>query len=136
MALLEHSLLDDSPRYSIVLLDLAMPQQDGLDLARTIRSRPEWAGLRLLMLTSVTAVDRARYAWVFAQSAVATDATAGWLVALAACTLFVAYLGAVARLEQARRERREKVRYLPAIEAPTQRVEPPAAARDSVARPG
>ena len=68
--------------------------------------------------------------------AVATDATAGWLVALAACTLFVAYLGAVARLEQARRERREKVRYLPAIEAPTQRVEPPAAARDSVARPG
>ena len=52
MALLEHSLLDDSPRYSIVLLDLAMPQQDGLDLARTIRSRPEWAGLRLLMLRS------------------------------------------------------------------------------------
>jgi hypothetical protein len=68
--------------------------------------------------------------------AAATDATAGWLVALAACTLLVAYLGAVARLEQARRERRDKVRYLPPIEAPTHRVEPPAAARDSVARPG
>ncbi|GAA4119911.1 hypothetical protein GCM10022215_22930 [Nocardioides fonticola] len=58
MTLLEHSLLDADHRYAVVLLDLAMPQQDGLDLARAIRSRPEWADLRLLMLTSVTGVDR------------------------------------------------------------------------------
>lgn len=68
--------------------------------------------------------------------AIATDVTPAWLVALGACTLFVVYLGAVARLEQAQRERRDKVRYLPPIEAPTRRVEPPAASRPSVARPG
>lgn len=66
----------------------------------------------------------------------ATDATAAWLTALVVCSAFVAYLGAVARLEQAQRDRREKVRYLPAVEPPTRRVEPPAAARHGIAQPG
>ncbi len=48
-----------STAYDIVLLDLAMPEQDGLDLARQVRSNPALAGLPLLMLTSVTTLDPA-----------------------------------------------------------------------------
>jgi PAS domain S-box-containing protein len=43
-----------SATYDVVLLDLAMPQQDGLELARRVRSDPAHGDLRLLMLTSVT----------------------------------------------------------------------------------
>ena len=46
----------------MVLLDLAMPEQDGLDLARQIRADGALADVRLLMLTSVTALDPARSA--------------------------------------------------------------------------
>ena len=38
--------------YDALLLDLSMPDRDGLDLARTLRAEPEWASLRLLLLTS------------------------------------------------------------------------------------
>ena len=54
LALLER----DDVAYDVVLLDLAMPQRDGLDLARTIRARPDSARLPLLMLTSVAGVGR------------------------------------------------------------------------------
>ncbi len=43
--------------YDVVLLDLSMPGQDGIDLAREVRADPAFAGLQLLMLTSVTALD-------------------------------------------------------------------------------
>ncbi len=65
-----------------------------------------------------------------------TDATAAWLLALIVCGPSLAYLAAVVRLEQAQRERIEKVRQLPVIEPPTRRVEPPVEARASIAQPG
>ncbi|CAB4722069.1 MAG: response regulator [Actinobacteria bacterium] len=43
--------------YECVLLDMAMPGHDGLDLARWIRSDPAYDDVRLLMLTSVTTLD-------------------------------------------------------------------------------
>ena len=65
-----------------------------------------------------------------------TDATVSWLLALVVCGPSLAYLAAVVRLEQAQRERIEKVRQLPVIEPPTRRVEPPIEARPSIAQPG
>lgn len=68
--------------------------------------------------------------------ALVTDATASWLLALVVCGPSLMYLAAVVRLEQAQRERVEKVRHLPVIEPPTRRVEPPVDARPSIAQPG
>ena len=65
-----------------------------------------------------------------------TDSTLIWLVALGVVTLFALFVVAVVNLEQAKRERTEKVRYLPVIEAPTRRVEPPEEARRTFAQPG
>jgi len=50
-------MLEEGPAYDVVLLDLAMPGQDGLDLARQVRAAREPSDLRLLMLTSVTTLD-------------------------------------------------------------------------------
>lgn len=65
-----------------------------------------------------------------------TGSTLIWLVALAVVTLFSLFVVAVVNLEQTKRERTEKVRYLPVIEAPTRRVEPPEEARRTFAQPG
>lgn len=65
-----------------------------------------------------------------------TDSTAMWIIALGITTLFALFVVAVLNLEQAKRERSEKVRYLPVIEAPTRRVEPPEEARRTFAQPG
>ena len=51
------SLLRAGASYDVVLLDLATPEQDGLDLARQIRAEDTLGGLRLLMLTSVATLD-------------------------------------------------------------------------------
>jgi signal transduction histidine kinase/DNA-binding response OmpR family regulator len=40
-------------RYNLVILDLMMPEMDGLELADRIRALPSGAGIRLLLLTSV-----------------------------------------------------------------------------------
>ncbi len=40
--------------FEAALLDMSMPERDGLDLARALRRNPAYAGMRLLMLTSAT----------------------------------------------------------------------------------
>ncbi|PXW93421.1 signal transduction histidine kinase [Sphaerotilus hippei] len=40
--------------FDLALIDMKMPGMNGIDLARVIRSDPQLAGLRLLMLTSLT----------------------------------------------------------------------------------
>ncbi|WP_168929606.1 response regulator [Nocardioides sp. GY 10127] len=52
-ALVERAHAEGRP-YAAVLLDMAMPGRDGLTLARSLRQDPANAGVRLLMLTSVT----------------------------------------------------------------------------------
>lgn len=49
--------LDDGDPFEGVLLDMAMPGRDGLDLARTLRRDPAYAGVRLVMLSSSTTCD-------------------------------------------------------------------------------
>ena len=48
--------------YDVVLLDLCMPEMDGLELAQTISRDPALHGPRLVLLTSDTEVDHDR-AW-------------------------------------------------------------------------
>jgi signal transduction histidine kinase len=51
LAMLQRA-VDEGAPYELVLLDLNMPQVDGLQLAREIRRRPHLTGARLLLLTS------------------------------------------------------------------------------------
>lgn len=37
---------------ALVLLDVMMPKRDGFDVCRTIRATPEWADMRVIMLTA------------------------------------------------------------------------------------
>ena len=39
-------------RPDVVILDLMLPRKSGLDVCREIRSRAEWRGMRVLMLTA------------------------------------------------------------------------------------
>ncbi len=48
---------EDSASYDVVLLDLCMPDMDGLELARAISTDPALRGPRLVLLTSDTEVD-------------------------------------------------------------------------------
>ena len=52
LALLEEAAATEAP-YVLALLDLTMPDMDGLELAGRISRRPTLAGLELLLLTSV-----------------------------------------------------------------------------------
>ncbi len=36
----------------LVLLDVMMPKRDGFDVCRTIRATPDWADVRVIMLTA------------------------------------------------------------------------------------
>lgn len=45
----------------LVLLDVMMPKRDGYDVCRTIRANPDWADIRVIMLTARgREVDRER----------------------------------------------------------------------------
>lgn len=46
-------LLDDGARFDVAVLDMQMPQMDGLTLAKKIRQRPEGQDLPLVMFTSI-----------------------------------------------------------------------------------
>ena len=41
-------------RPDIALLDLWMPEMNGMELAKAIRSNPEWAGIRIYAVTADT----------------------------------------------------------------------------------
>ena len=36
----------------LILLDVMMPKRDGFDVCRTIRATPDWADVRVIMLTA------------------------------------------------------------------------------------
>ncbi len=48
-----HRAADSGEPFELVILDMQMPEMDGLTLARTIRADAELAGTRLIMLSSV-----------------------------------------------------------------------------------
>jgi len=47
---------------AVILLDLMMPEMDGFQFAREVRSRPEWQDIPILVMTAkdITSEDRAR----------------------------------------------------------------------------
>lgn len=52
------ALLAGLPAVDLALVDWNMPEMDGLSFVRAVRERPEWSGLRLLMVTTETEMDR------------------------------------------------------------------------------
>ena len=48
---------DDSPNFDAVLLDMHMPEMDGLRLARAIRQEPGYRRIPLVMLSSLSVAD-------------------------------------------------------------------------------
>ena len=53
---------DDGDPFGVAVLDLNMPEMDGLDVARAIRAEPALAGTRLVLLTSSAQQGEARRA--------------------------------------------------------------------------
>jgi signal transduction histidine kinase/CheY-like chemotaxis protein/HPt (histidine-containing phosphotransfer) domain-containing protein len=51
------TLLSGKEEYDVILLDLSVPEQDALDLAHWVRTERALDGVRMLMMTSVPALD-------------------------------------------------------------------------------
>ncbi|MBN2009012.1 response regulator [candidate division KSB1 bacterium] len=43
--------------YSLILLDYQMPEMDGFEFTRIVRSRPEWSNIKIIMMSSVVYKD-------------------------------------------------------------------------------
>ena len=44
--------LETSPPYDVALVDWSMPRMDGLEFVKSVRARPEYQAMKLLMVTS------------------------------------------------------------------------------------
>ena len=49
---LDQQATDSGPKTDLVLMDVMMPEVDGLTAVREIRKRPEWKKLPIIMLTA------------------------------------------------------------------------------------
>ncbi len=53
-------LLEKHPEIDFVLLDIVMPEMDGVEALKRIRSNPDWADLAIIIMTA-RAMDRDQY---------------------------------------------------------------------------
>jgi two-component system chemotaxis response regulator CheY len=51
------SFLETEPRPELVLVDWNMPEMNGYEFVRAVRSRPEYDAMKLVMVTSETQAD-------------------------------------------------------------------------------
>ena len=58
------SLLEESDRFELALVDWNLPEMSGLDLVKTVRNMSDLEDLRLMMVTTETELDRVREALV------------------------------------------------------------------------
>lgn len=50
--------LEETPGVSLVLVDWNMPEMNGLDLVKALRSRPELAQIKIVMVTTETELEQ------------------------------------------------------------------------------
>jgi two-component system chemotaxis response regulator CheY len=55
-------ILEEDHDFDLALVDWNLPGMSGLELVRTIRARPDLGGIRLMMVTTETEIDRVRTA--------------------------------------------------------------------------
>jgi DNA-binding response OmpR family regulator len=53
----------DGPVPDLLLLDIMLPERDGLEVLRDLRRRPEWATCRVIVLTALDRDDEVWRGW-------------------------------------------------------------------------